>query len=603
MSRNAKRIGICFFDLKFFSSLILSNFILLFAVSTFAQSSGGAFQITNSTVAGGGGVSTNGNTKVEGTAGQPFAGAASSGGTITLTAGFTVVGTSISLVNMVVNDAQASEPPTGSIPMLFTVALSQGSGSSVSVNYATGDQTAGIGHAVGGPTCGGTIDYQTTTGTLTFNAGERFKTISVPICADSALTEPDETLLLNLSGASGATLVDAQALGTIKQSNDAGTILISELRTSGPGGSGDDFVELYNNSDSLVTVATGDGSPGWGLFKMGADCNSTPVLTATIPNGTVIPARGHFLLVGSQYSLSSYAAGDQTLTSDIGTDRNIAIFSTSNVNNLSTATRLDAVGFGANVGSVCDLLREGSVSPAIGSTLPTPEYSFFRKECDFVDGVGCATLGNPKDTNNNAADFKFADTAGTNISGGPPAQLGAPGPQALGSPIRRDSTIAVMLLDSSVPSSAPPNRSRDLRSNPADGSAFGKLSFRRRIQNNTGATVTRLRFRIVETTTFPSSEGQADLRAITSLSASLMNVHDAGACAAAQAGSPPCTLTVQGTQLEQPPNQPNGGGFNSTLLITTGVPLQDGASLDVQLMVGVQQTGRFRFLIIVEALP
>ena len=195
MSRNAKRIGICFFDLKFFSSLILSNFILLFAVSTFAQSSGGAFQITNSTVAGGGGVSTNGNTKVEGTAGQPFAGAASSGGTITLTGGFTVVGTSISLVNMVVNDAQASEPPTGSIPMLFTVALSQGSGSSVSVNYATGDQTAGIGHAVGGPTCGGTIDYQTTTGTLTFNAGERFKTISVPICADSALTEPDETLL------------------------------------------------------------------------------------------------------------------------------------------------------------------------------------------------------------------------------------------------------------------------------------------------------------------------------------------------------------------------------------------------------------------------
>jgi Calx-beta domain-containing protein len=599
MSRNKKPIGICFFDLKFFSSLILS---LLFAVTTFAQSSGN-FQITNSIVAGGGGVSTNANTKVEGTVGQPFAGASSNGGTFTLSGGFSVVGSSINTVNMVVNDAQASEPATGSIPMLFTVALSRASSGSVSVSYETTDQTPGIGHAVGGPGCGGIIDYQTTSGTLTFNTGERLKTISVPICADNTSAESDETFLLNLSGANGATLIDAQAQGTIKQSSNPGTTLISELRTSGPGGSGDDFVELYNNSDSPVTVAANDASAGWGLFKIGADCNAPPVLVATILNGTVLPARGHYLIVGSQYSLSTYAAGDQTLTSDIETDRNVAIFSTSNVTNLSTATRIDAVGFGSNVGGVCDLLREGSALPPMGSTFPALEYSFFRKECDFVDGVGCTTAGTPKDTNDNSADFKFTDTAGTTIPGGPPAELGAPGPEALGSPIRRDSTIAVMLLDSSVPSSAAPNRFRDLTSNPGNGSIFGTLSFRRRIQNNTGATITRLRFRIVEITTFPSTGGQADLRAITSLSASVMNVHDAAACAAAQAGSPPCTLTVQGSQLEQPPSQPNGGGFNSTMLITTGVPLQDRASLDVQLVVGVQQPGKFRFLLIVEALP
>ena len=52
---------------------------------------------------------------------------------------------------------------------------------------------------------------------------------------------------------------------------------------------------------------------------MGADCNAAPVLIAVIPNGTVIPARGHYLLVGSSYSLADYggtgaAAGDQTLT-------------------------------------------------------------------------------------------------------------------------------------------------------------------------------------------------------------------------------------------------------------------------------------------------
>ena len=41
-----------------------------------------------------------------------------------------------------------------------------------------------------------------------------------------------------------------------------------------------------------------------------------------IPNGTVIPARGHYLFVGSAYSLANYggtgsAAGDQMLSQDI----------------------------------------------------------------------------------------------------------------------------------------------------------------------------------------------------------------------------------------------------------------------------------------------
>src|SRR6185436_4177912 len=111
-------------------------------------------------------------------------------------------------------------------------------------------------------------------------------------------------------------LVRAQATGTILATNQPGTILISELRTSGPAGAGDDFVEIYNNSDSPVTVTASDASSGYGLFKMGASCGATPVLIGVIPNGTVIPARGHYLFVGSAYSLADYggsgaAAGDQ----------------------------------------------------------------------------------------------------------------------------------------------------------------------------------------------------------------------------------------------------------------------------------------------------
>jgi len=65
-------------------------------------------------------------------------------------------------------------------------------------------------------------------------------------------------------------------------------------------------------------------------------------------------------------------------------------------------------------------------------------------------------------------------------------------------------------------------------------------------------------------------------------------------------------VTVKGTTLEQPPSQPNGGGYNSTYAdgtITLGTPLAPGASSMVQFMLGIQTTGTFRFLIIVEALP
>jgi hypothetical protein len=85
-----------------------------------------------------------------------------------------------------------------------------------------------------------------------------------------------------------------------------GSLLISEIRTSGLNGSGDEFVELYNNSDMALTVMASDTSAGFGLFKMGADCNATPMLIGTIPNGTMIPARRHYLFVGSAYSLANY---------------------------------------------------------------------------------------------------------------------------------------------------------------------------------------------------------------------------------------------------------------------------------------------------------
>jgi uncharacterized protein (TIGR03118 family) len=89
-------------------------------------------------------------------------------------------------------------------------------------------------------------------------------------------------------------------------SSAAPTILISEFRLNGSGGSRDQFVELYNNSDTPLDIS------GWKLKASdGPGTSFGQVYTLlTINPGTTIPARGHFLATGPAYSGS--VAGDQS---------------------------------------------------------------------------------------------------------------------------------------------------------------------------------------------------------------------------------------------------------------------------------------------------
>jgi hypothetical protein len=119
--------------------------------------------------------------------------------------------------------------------------------------------------------------------------------------------------------------------------------------------------------------------------------------------------------------------------------------------------------------------------------------------------------------------------------------------------------------------------------------------------------VTRLRYRIVDISTAIQPAGPtADLRALTVLAQTVSPVNDQVTCTAAGAGPKPCSVFVTGTNLETPPAQAIGGGYNSTLssgTVGTGTPLAPGASILVNFKLGVEKTGTFRFYIIIEALP
>jgi hypothetical protein len=383
-------------------------------------------------------------------------------------------------------------------------------------------------------------------------------------------------------------------------------ILISEFRFHGTAGGNDEFVELYNNTDLPITVA--DTAGGTGYAVVGTNTTGTFSTRFVVPNGTVIPARGHFLGTNngaSGYSLGAAAAGDVTYATGIVDGGGVAVFTTTTTAAWGTNTRLDAVGFSGITGTT--LFNKGTALLPVGGITTNNEYSFIRK----------LTSGVPQDTGDNQNDFFFISTTGATFSTRL-STLGAPSPENLASPINRFFQIATLRLDPGLTEASAPNRVRDASSytdvttpSSVTGVApatspyvLGTLSIRRRFVNNTGAAITKLRLRVVDVTTFPSPGiGTADIRVLSAPSDIVVSVNNAGTCSPNPA---PCSLTVKRTILEQPPTQAMGGGLNSALNafdVSVGSSLANGASIDLQMLLGVAQGGGFRFFITIEALP
>ncbi len=213
----------------------------------------------------------------------------------------------------------------------------------------------------------------------------------------------------------------------------------------------------------------------------------------------MIPARGNYLLVGAAYSLGGYAAGDQTIAADIEADRNVALFNTSDATAFGSTTVVDAVGFGANTGGNCDLLREGNT--LTGAANDASQYSFVRE----------VEQGATADSGDSAADFALVSTTPAVLINGVTPLLGAPGPESSTKPrgpvpcaANPTYKIGRALLDPTVDAGAEPNRKRDATPDVPNNSTLGTIEFRRTFTNNTGGSLTALRFRIVDLTTLNS---------------------------------------------------------------------------------------------------
>ena len=149
-----------------------------------------------------------------------------------------------------VADAEATEEEDAALD--FVVTLDPAATAAVTVDYATADGTATAGS-----------DYTATSGTLTFQPGETSKTVSVPI-TDDAVDDGGETLTLTLSSASGADLGDAEATGTIRNTEpESSGLSVADAEATEEEDAALDFVVTLDPAATATTTvdyATADGT-------------------------------------------------------------------------------------------------------------------------------------------------------------------------------------------------------------------------------------------------------------------------------------------------------------------------------------------------------
>ena len=195
-----------------------------------------------------------------------------------------------------IGDASVTEGNTGTTTISFPVTLSAASAQPISVTYATADETATA-----------PSDYATAGGTLIFNPGEKSKTVSVGVVADTAI-EQDEAFSITISGSVGATIAVGTATGTI--TNDDTRVPITPGAYKGLIDGNFLFLDVVDRyvthfRSNYIRMDCGSsgyyvyGSLDWGDSRFAVGPDGTFKVSAD-SNGTVsgLPARYHDEITG-----------------------------------------------------------------------------------------------------------------------------------------------------------------------------------------------------------------------------------------------------------------------------------------------------------------
>ena len=209
--------------------------------------------------------------------------------------------TTISVANATI--AEGDSNTTG---LAFTVTLSVPSNQTVTVDFATSNNTAAAGS-----------DYVAQSGTLTFAPGETSKLVTILVNGDTT-PEPDETFFLNLNGATNGLIVGGgQAVGTIQNDDAALSIANVSVIEGGPGATTNAVFTVTIPYASTRTV-TVDYATANGTATAGSDFTATSGTLTFAPGETV-------KMITVVVNGDATSEGDETFSVTLGNASNAAI--------------------------------------------------------------------------------------------------------------------------------------------------------------------------------------------------------------------------------------------------------------------------------------
>ena len=183
-----------------------------------------------------------------------------------------------------VSDVTVAEGTGGTVTAVFKV--TQSFKAKTTVSFATANDTA---VAPG--------DYLARTGKIRFAGNKLTRTVAVTVIGD-AIDEADETFFLKLTGATGVTIADATAVGTITDNDAPPTVAIGTTDSVPEGQSGDtSFASVHvtlsaasgrqvavdwATADGTATVADNDYTPDSGTVDFAAGETDKTVQVAVI---------------------------------------------------------------------------------------------------------------------------------------------------------------------------------------------------------------------------------------------------------------------------------------------------------------------------------
>jgi uncharacterized repeat protein (TIGR01451 family)/uncharacterized delta-60 repeat protein len=259
-----------------------------------------------------------------------------------------------------------------------------GSNGVVQVNYSTTNSLATNGIAVAG------VDYVSTSGILTFNNGETFKTFTVPIL-DNLIVDGDRTFgitISNVQPAGAAQLVTKFATVTILD-NDVGFFFTNSV------------LSTLESSNLLVTVVRTNGSPTGtnSVVFSTSDGSATAGFDYTATSGVLTFTNGETVKTFTVPILQdTLVEGDETFTVSLsGPDSSAQILSPSNtlvtIIDDDAGFKLSSPTYSVNEGGVratINVLRTGiltntvSVSFATSNGTATAGFDYFATNGTFV---------------------------------------------------------------------------------------------------------------------------------------------------------------------------------------------------------------------------